>query len=159
MTIDCVYFNDYIRCYRNGVVERINRKQIKKGWYEVKNTANVGSKGYNCVKINDVDVKRHRLIAYCFLGLKNLVGDYRGVDVIDHINRNRLDNRVENLRITTNQGNQHNRTAKGYTWCKSNKKWNAQIRLNGKSHHLGYYDTEEEARQSYLRAKPIYHTI
>jgi hypothetical protein len=78
---------------------------------------------------------------------------------IDHINRNRADNRIINLREVTNQENCFNQKAKGYYWSKKHKKWRGQIVLNGKKAHLGLFDTEEEARQAYLQAKEIYHKI
>jgi len=153
--MDCIYYNDKIRCFRNGVVER---KFKKKGWCIVENTANNG--GYNQVINNGKKIKRHRLIAYCFLGLNELFGKRNNDNCIDHKNGNKLDNRVENLRITTQQGNQHNRqTAKGYCWNNQAKKYQASIGLNGKPIYLGLYDTEEEARQAYLEAKPIYHKL
>jgi hypothetical protein len=62
------------------------------------------------------------------------------------------------LRIVNNQENCHNRTtAKGYSWHKRDKKWNATIVVNTKNIHLGCFDTEQEARQSYLAAKLIHH--
>jgi len=158
MTIDCVYFNDYIRCFRDGRVERLDKRFKNPKWRIIENTDN--ENGYNDIKINGVDIKRHRLMAYCFLGLKNIVGKSGANDCIDHINGDKLDNRVENLRITTHQGNQQNQTkAKGYYWNNEKNKWRASIGINGKLIHLGYYDTEEEAHEAYLRAKPIYHTI
>ena len=151
--IDCVYYNDYVRCYRSGAVERFFKR---KGWSIVENTAN--ENGYNKIGINGRNIKRHRLLAYCFLGLENIIGTLSGEIVIDHINGIRIDNRVKNLWITTQQGNNHNRTkAKGYGWNKQSKKWRAEIRLNGKTIHLGLYDTEEEAREAYLRGKEKYH--
>lgn len=153
--IDCIYYTDDIRCYRNGVVERKYRNCY---WKIIENNAN--NKEYNTININGKMIMRHRLLAYCFLGLNDIVGKKNNDDCIDHINNTPLDNRVANLRITTHQGNQQNRPkAKGYTWCKRTKKWNALIGLNGKKHFLGYYDTEEEAHQAYLRAKEKYHII
>jgi hypothetical protein len=79
---------------------------------------------------------------------------------IDHINGTRDDNHIENLRLVTQNENQWNRkTAKGYSWHKSHKKWHSQIKVNGKVLHLGYFDNEEEARQVYLDAKEKYHVI
>ncbi len=87
---------------------------------------------YNNIEINEKKIRRHRLRAYCFLGLDDIVGNGRD-DVIDHIDNNPLNNSVANLRITTQQGNQHNRpTTKGYTWCKKDKKWKATIKLSNK---------------------------
>lgn len=151
---ECKYYNEFIRCYKDGKVERLFKQ---KGWCVVENTANHCA-GYNLIGINGKMIKRHRLIAYCFLGLTNIVGEKGADNCIDHINGNKLDNRVENLRITTNQGNlQNNPKAKGYTWNKQRNKWHAQIRVDNKSIHLGLFETEQEARQSYLTAKAKYH--
>jgi hypothetical protein len=82
------------------------------------------------------------------------------VEQIDHINGDKTDNRIVNLREVTNQQNQHNQTkAKGYNWNKKANKWQSQIRLNNKKIHLGLFDTEVEARNAYLKAKEVYHTI
>jgi hypothetical protein len=152
--IDTVYYNDELRCHRNGVVERLFKK---KGWKIVENISNNGN-GYNDIRINNKMIKRHRLIAYCFLGLENIIGNKNGVDLIDHMDHNKLNNAVANLRITNQSGNNQNRpNAKGYTFNKEHKKYHAQIMINNKKIHLGSYNTEEEARQAYLEGKRKYH--
>jgi hypothetical protein len=79
---------------------------------------------------------------------------------IDHINGDKTNNFLSNLRIVTNQQNHFNQTkAKGYSWNKRVQKWMAGIRLNGKEKYLGLYDSEAEARAAYLKAKAIYHVI
>ena len=78
---------------------------------------------------------------------------------IDHINRDSLDNRIENLRVLTNQQNQFNRNAKGYSFHKRNNKWQTRIVINGKYKYLGYFDKEQDAAIAYLKAKEIYHKI
>jgi hypothetical protein len=79
---------------------------------------------------------------------------------IDHIDGNRTNNFLCNLRLVTCQQNQWNHTkAKGYCWNKRDQKWMAYIYLNNKKKNLGYYDTEDEARAAYLDAKKIYHVI
>jgi hypothetical protein len=80
-------------------------------------------------------------------------------DRLDHINRNRSDNRIDNLRILTNQENCWNTNAKGCRFRKDIKKWSSQICINYKQIHLGYFNTEEEARNTYLTAKEKYHKI
>jgi len=155
--IGVVYYNDFIRCYRNGVVERIDKNFKKREWRIVENNAN-DTYGYNTIKIGDKMIKRHRLLAYCFLGLENISGTLSGKIVIDHKSGIKIDNSVANLRITTQQGNNHNQTkAKGYYWDKKSKKWKAGIKLNGKTIYLGYYNTEAEAHQAYLDGKEKYH--
>ena len=86
---------------------------------------------------------------------------YNGVvpEVIDHINRIKDDNRISNLRNGTQQQNLFNTSCKGYYYNKLAKKYQAHIRLNNKLKNLGYYQTEAEARASYLAAKKIYHII
>ena len=64
---------------------------------------------------------------------------------------------MNNLRIVSHQENQFNTNAKGY--FKNGKKFQAYIKLNKQQIHLGTFSTEEEARNSYLEAKKIYHII
>ena len=78
---------------------------------------------------------------------------------IDHINRNSLDNRIENLRVLTNQQNLFNTKAKGYTWSNLHNKWQSQIMIGGKNKHLGLFTEEADARQAYLTAKEKYHIM
>ena len=81
------------------------------------------------------------------------------IEQIDHINGVTNDNRIVNLRNVTHQQNSFNTKAKGYFWSKRGNKWQAQIALNYKIIHLGYFTTEEEARNAYLAAKEKMHII
>lgn len=77
--------------------------------------------------------------------------------VVDHINRNGLDNRVENLRICTNKENLLNSKKalgklsiyKGVTFDKERNKWRSSIAFNRKTIFLGRHDTEKEASEAY----------
>jgi len=86
---------------------------------------------------------------------------YGNVDfeMLDHINQIKSDNRIENLRISNSQKNAYNTNSKGYYFDKSTNKWRSTIQFNCKKIHLGRFNTEEEARQSYLIAKEKYHII
>ena len=150
--IDCVY-HENMRVYRTGVVERFF---ANKGWKVVEHTDN--HDGYNRVGINGRIVKRNRLVAFCFLGLFPLLGEMGHGQCVDHLDGDRLNDCVENLCITTAQGNQQNTRAKGYTFDKASGKWLAQIWVDGRRIHLGLFDTEAEAHEAYLTAKPLYHT-
>lgn len=83
---------------------------------------------------------------------------------LDHKNGIRSDNRIENLREASPSVNSQNLAAArvdsstGLLGVFPNKKrFSAQICLNGKRHHLGTFDTPEEAHQTYLRAKKSIH--
>ena len=138
-----------LRCYRNGDVFRLS----KTGEYRlVDNCKNNG--GYNVICCNGKMVRRHRIIIFAFTEFDI----YNTKLIVDHIDGNRLNNSISNLRVVTYQENQHNQLhCKGYYWEKTKNKWKAQIKDNQKVIHLGYYNTRWEARQSYLNAVPIYH--
>ena len=78
--------------------------------------------------------------------------------VIDHRNRNKLDNRKENLRIVTRSENAHNSGLrinnysgfKGVYWDKETQKWRAQIRFNNKTHQLGRFIDRQSASDAIL---------
>ena len=82
--------------------------------------------------------------------LHRLVMDAKKGEVVDHCNRNRLDNRRSNLRITTPKQNARNRSnVKGYTFDKSRNKWLVTYHKK----FIGRYDTEQEASRAYQLAK------
>ena len=103
--------------------------------------------------------KKHRLVKLAHDPTFDIF-DISSSNFIDHINRTPADNLNENLRVVTNQENSFNRSnVKGYSWNKARKKWEAYIMTDGKKEYLGYFKTEEEARNAYLAAKAIYHII
>jgi hypothetical protein len=84
---------------------------------------------------------------------------------VDHINGNKFDNRRCNLRLATHNQNQQNCVAyknntsgfKGVTWNKRDQKWCAQIRINSKRKHIGYFDDPIEAAKAYDKAAKELH--
>ena len=76
---------------------------------------------------------------------------------LDHINRNKEDNRLSNLRETSKIENSHNRDSKGYCFHKAANKWMSQITTNRIVRYLGLFNTKEEAREAYLKAKREHH--
>ena len=89
----------------------------------------------------------HKLIAESFI-----TNPYNK-QFVDHINNNKLDNNVRNLRYVTNQENSMNSKLsskntsnyKGVYYRKDSKKWEAKIGNNGKLLHLGYFDNIDDA--------------
>lgn len=111
------------------------------------------SDGYVYIRFKYIMYPEHRLIYNLLNG--SVMGYH-----IDHINGIRNDNRIENLRLVTHRENMMNvTTAKGYCWSKEKKMWRAEIHLDGKGKHLGYFKQEEDARSAYLLAKKAIHTI
>jgi hypothetical protein len=109
--------------------------------------------GYTGIRINSKRYSAHRLIWIWHNG------DIPKRMEIDHINRNRGDDRIENLRLATHQENMFNSFGKGCFWNKSRNKWHSQISINDSIKYLGSFDNEQEAHQAYLNAKEKYHQI
>jgi hypothetical protein len=111
------------------------------------NTALYGNYVYAQCNLNGKMVRLHKLL---ILNAK----------CIDHISRDRLDNRRCNLRVCTHSENNMNRGMrsdnktgfKGVCCNKQAKKFQASINLNGKQKHLGLFDTAEEASEAYKKA-------
>lgn len=84
---------------------------------------------------------------------------------LDHINGDRADNRLENLRICNQRQNMHNarkhsnnRTGvKGVGWRPDKQRYRARIVINGKETCLGHFLTLEEARSVVEAARTKYH--
>jgi hypothetical protein len=140
--------NTNLVCYENGTILRFLKKTKK--WRIIKGTKHTD--GYLRMRIDDKKYNMHRVLAHTF----NIL-DLHDELMIDHIDRNRSNNCISNLRPATRQQNMFNQNAKGYTWRKQQKKWEASIKLDGKSIYLGMFDKEKEAHQAYLDAKEIYH--
>ena len=96
----------------------------------------------------------HQLVAIEFLGHKPC----GSILVVDHINDIKTDNRVENLQIVTQRFNvyktqgHYSSQYKGVSWHKNRKKWQSNIRINGKLKYLGGFIDEHEANLTYQNA-------
>lgn len=94
----------------------------------------------------------HRIVAILSGNLK----DYYDSLEIDHIDGNRGNNSVDNLRVVTRQTNNTNlychRDGKlvGATYIPRKRHWQARITIKGKRTSLGYYRTEKEAHEAYV---------
>lgn len=118
-----------------------------------KEVKTIGSQGYIniilCYNKKRYDLRAHHFAYYWVYKEAN--------SDVDHKNGIRHDNKISNLRKVTIQENAFNRTkAKGYYLNKYNK-WVAQIKIDGKSKHIGTFLTEIEAREAYLKEKEKIH--
>ena len=80
--------------------------------------------------------------------------------LIDHIDGDRSNNAITNLRIADRSTNGFNREKKsesssmfkGVLWSKKHCKWEAKINANRKRKHLGHFQCEQEAAHAYNKA-------
>lgn len=107
-----------------------------------------------------VDGKYYLLHRVVFLHCKGLLPEQ-----VDHIDVNRSNNRIENLRAATASDNQGNREKyasnksghKGVCWYKPAKKWIAQIKKHGRITRIGLFDNLLEAAAAYQEAAKRLH--
>lgn len=120
------------------------------------------SEGYFFIGIDGRRYFSHRLAVLYMTGV------WPTSDV-DHINGDRADNRWANLRTVSRSVNMQNqkrarsyakgRTSKylGVSFDRSRNKWAAGIKVDGKYHYLGRFDSEEKAHEVYVQAKRKHH--
>lgn len=126
---------------------------------KVAGTVSTLASGYRWAQIYLLDraYKAHRL-AWLYMTDEPL--PYQ----IDHINRDPLDNRWDNLRASTHVVNGRNQSVSaantsGYTgvgWYKSREKWRVKIKIHGKERTVGYYETIVDAVAARMRANQEY---
>jgi len=129
---------------------KVNKVKIMKGtvnslgYYRVKLSRNKKNKIFNV----------HVLMAKAFF---NHTPDGNKGLVVDHIDNNKLNNKLDNLQLISNRENlskDRSGASKhtGVSWYKARSKWLAGIRINGVRKHLGYFINEEEASKAYQKA-------
>jgi len=155
--MECVINNTRLKYEKANVFSYIKygRSKIFK-WYLLKGCVN---DGYTHIMINKKTYKYHRVV-YKMYNPEWDIEDVSKSNLIDHIDGERTNNVIENLRKATHQQNQWNHVnAKGYYWNKKTNKYYSQIQLNGKSKYIGSFDNKIDAYNSYLEAKKIHHKI
>jgi hypothetical protein len=145
-----------LRVYQTGKVWRFGKKKRNSAetWFQLFGGARTNKDGYHYhrTEINKKQYITSRIIYKAF----NLDWDITITkdNEIDHISRDSLDNNLSNLRVATTHEQALNRdfvvNARGYYF--RNGKYEASIRNNGKSIHLGTFPTAEEASLAYQNA-------
>jgi hypothetical protein len=144
-----------------ALVDEIDKDLVERNWCAYK-SGNAYKSGKHIIRfyatryehINGKykKIRMHRVILERMLGRELIKGED-----VDHINHDGLDNRRVNLRLATHAENMRNRVKrincsseyKGVCWYKPNKKWQAEIRIDGKQKRLGRFESEIEAAKAY----------
>ena len=133
-------------------VLRKNKKILKAG---------VTNGGYAYVILCNEKIKKfytvHSIVAKCFLGHST---ENKNLN-INHIDGNKLNNKLSNLNICTPRENvsihfrknSNKFTSKyaGVSWVKKNKKWTSRIYINGIDNYLGLFENEIDAHIAYQK--------
>ena len=115
--------------------------------------------GYRRISINNIRYREHQLVWLIERGSLSILQ-------IDHIDGNKLNNHINNLREVTNKQNSENKSInknntsgiKGVYFDKARSKWHACITNNYKNYSLGRFKTIEEAKNAYIYAAKKMHT-
>jgi hypothetical protein len=133
------------------LIAKTNSKRRKTG----KALGTLTPKGYLTASVHGRLHRVHRLVFLYFHGYIP--------EQVDHIDNNRTNNRIENLREATSEQNNHNRMPmsqsqiKGVYWVKESNKWVAAIGIKRKKIHLGTFQTIEEAALVATQARQKLH--
>ena len=117
----------------------------------------ITSYGYRSVMFNNKNIKTHRIIYMMF-------NDTLPKE-IDHIDGNRLNNNIDNLRAVTSCQNKCNAKLRadsksginGISWSKTNKKWHAYLNINNKRKNIGFFKDIFEAEKQVIYYRQLYH--
>jgi hypothetical protein len=140
--------------YRDGV---LYRKVKTSNRIKIGDIAGSLSNGYLLTRINGKKYSNHRIIFLMFHGYLP--------KCIDHIDGNRSNNKIENLREASLSQNQQNAKtpstntsgAKGVSWKKEKKKWMVQVSVNGKLKFFGHFEDLELADLVAQEARNKFH--
>lgn len=140
--------NDYpnYQISKCGIVKNNKDKIIK---------SRININGYQIINLSKDNIKKtfalHRLIGTHYIEKKN-----ENLCLLDHIDRDKLNNSIDNLRWIDYNGNNRNKSVYnkcGYTGVyKRNDRYIARIRVDGFKKYLGSFETPEEAGDAYQKA-------
>jgi hypothetical protein len=127
--------------------------KVRRNQYAVKGAAagTLNKNNYIQITIDGQIHYAHRLV---FLFLEGHLPE----GIVDHLDGNPSNNCIENLRVCSDRDNASNKqrhregSLVGAYWSKTRNKFVSQIKIQGKSRHLGQFDTAIEAHTAYLKA-------
>lgn len=135
-------------------------RKVKSAWNSAGSEGVKPTQGYVYLSVDGCRYRAHRLAWLYVFGRWPR-------EMMDHINGDRADNRICNLReadARVNRQNQHGARSDnlssgviGVHWSEYHKKWKAHIRVDGRLQHLKYCSSVEEASAVYLAAKRKLH--
>jgi hypothetical protein len=151
-----------------GNVKSLSREVLRNGKYPIIIKEKIlkpvlNSNGYLILGLSKngfiKKITVHTLVAMVFLNHKP---DGTHKIVVDHINNNKLDNRLVNLQLISQRENSSKDKKGGtskYVGVRSSaiNKWRAEITINGKLKYLGTFTDEYEAHLAYQKALKMYH--
>jgi hypothetical protein len=135
------------------LIHKANKGTAKAG----DKAGSVNGSGYVVTGIEGNKYRNHRIIFLMHRGFLP--------DCLDHIDNNKLNNRIENLRPATLSQNQQNRRisknntsgVKGVKWKATQNIWTASVTLNGKRKHVGHFRTVHEAEVAVRKVREQLH--
>lgn len=148
------YKKDFLNSWQcKDALSRLTYKDGRLYRYGKPIACTLDSAGYRILSLAGRVFKEHRVVWY------KHHGEWPEGD-IDHIDQDKLNNRIENLRVVSKSVNSHN-IAQANKNSKSGVrgispyrgKWRASIDIRGKNKYLGLFDTIAEAKEAYDKAK------
>lgn len=105
------------------------------------------------LKSGPLTARGSRKLIRCFVHRDLMRLGYGDKRVVDHINGDRLDNRLANLRILTLEENAQNKPShqgstshhRGVSWYAPREEWRVAVMVNGKRTLVGYFSDEDDA--------------
>jgi|TARA_R110000764_G_scaffold153480_1_gene241401 hypothetical protein len=136
-----------------GLITKVTRinAPIGKGSYLHKST------GYKILKVDGRQYREHRLVWIYVHGTLP--------KILDHIDGNKENNNINNLRRSTASQNAHNAKlnsnntsgVKGVSWYKKHQKWRGQVKNNNKQVHVGYFEELKDAEAATCKLREKLH--
>jgi len=152
MIVDNVTRDELAKAFRINSEGQLERLHHSRRWEPVTQNSKAG-RGYPVTAMPGKGGRQlyiHRIVWILYNGdiLDNSLQ-------VDHIDGDKCNNNIDNLRLVSNRVNNQNKSIHkttgrvGYFWCKRENKWQTQIRLASKIVFLGYFEDEKQASLTY----------